>query len=250
MQSVGAAAPVAALPNMSARAQASRINGAKSRGPRTAHGKVRSAQNALKHGMCAQRFVVLADEDGAEYAAHEEALLAELAPEGALQTLLARRVAAAAWRLLRADRIEAELFAQQGAGDGDLGLALIRDGYGARAFQTLLRYRSGAEAGLWRALRTLKALQAEAVRAEGPAEAAPAPEPAAPRALAPAAPPIYCETSMAESPNEPERRRNPQSREPAGCADEAADRAVAMRPARGRAAGGLSRAAEPAGRGG
>jgi hypothetical protein len=47
------------------------------------------------------------------------------------QTLLARRVAAAAWRLLRADGIEAELFAQQGTGNGDLGLALIRDCNGA-----------------------------------------------------------------------------------------------------------------------
>ena len=93
----------------------------------------------------------------------EAALVAELAPVGALQAVLARRVAVAAWRLARADRIEAELFAERSrlARAASLGLALIRDGNGARSFETLLRYRGAAMAEFWRALRTLKALQAE-----------------------------------------------------------------------------------------
>ena len=113
------------------------------------------------------------DEDACEYEAHEAALVAELAPDGALQELLARQVAAAAWRLLRADRIEVELFEHQCHGEGDLGLALIRDGYGARTFQTLLRYRGAAQAELWRALRTLKALQAEAAQAQAAGDLGP-----------------------------------------------------------------------------
>ena len=40
-------------------------------------------------------------------------------------------------------------------------MALIRDGNGTRSFETLLRYRSAAMAEFWRALKTLKALQAE-----------------------------------------------------------------------------------------
>jgi hypothetical protein len=85
------------------------------RGPRTAPGKARAARNALKHGMRAAKYLVLPDEDAAEFAALETALIEELAPVGALQTLLARRVAIAAWRLARADRIEADLYRESGA---------------------------------------------------------------------------------------------------------------------------------------
>jgi hypothetical protein len=148
-----------------ARAAASRENGARSNGPKTAAGKARSAQNALKHGLRAQKHMVLPGESAAEFAALEAALIEELVPDGALQTLLAQRVVAAAWRLQRAERIEAEIFAckiKSPFGDGDLGLALIRDCNGARSFDTLLRYRSGTLAEFSRALRTLEALQAEA----------------------------------------------------------------------------------------
>jgi hypothetical protein len=160
MSRLGAASP-AAVSVSSARAEASRLNGAKSRGPKTPQGKARSAQNALKHGMRARKYLVLPDEEAAEFEALEAALVEELAPVGALQTVLARRVAVAAWRLTRADRIEAELFEERRAASGGLGLALIRDGNGARSFETLLRYRGAAMAEFWRALRTLKALQAE-----------------------------------------------------------------------------------------
>ena len=92
MSSAGAASRAAA-PVSSARAEASRQNGAQSRGPKTEEGKARAAQNALKHGLRAQKYLVLPDEDGAEFTDLEAALVAELAPVGALQTVLARRVA-------------------------------------------------------------------------------------------------------------------------------------------------------------
>ena len=198
--STDGAAPRAAVLLSSARAEASRKNGAKSRGPKTEGGKARSAQNALKHGLRAQKYLVLPDEDAAEFAELQAALVAELAPVGALQAVLARRVAVAAWRLMRADRIEVELFEERRSADGGLGLALIRDGNGARSFETLLRYRGAALAEFWRALRTLKALQAEqalqAQEAVGPnaaLAAQPVRHPARPR-LADRA-----------QPNEPER---------------------------------------------
>jgi hypothetical protein len=82
MPSTGAA-PRAAVQISSARVEASRRNGAKSRGPKTPEGKARSAQNALKHGMRAEKHVLLPDEDAAELAGFEAALIAELAPVGA-----------------------------------------------------------------------------------------------------------------------------------------------------------------------
>ena len=100
------APPRAAVSVSNARAEASRRNGARSRGPKTPEGKARSAQNALKHGLRVPKYVVLPDEDAAEFAELQAALLEELAPVGALQIVLARRVAIAAWRLARADRLE------------------------------------------------------------------------------------------------------------------------------------------------
>ncbi len=158
--------------------------------------------------MRALRYVVLPDEDGVAFQALEAALLEELAPVGALQLVLARRVAMAAWRLARADRMEVELFEERRWDNGGVGMALIRDGNGTRSFETLMRYRGAAMAEFWRALKTLKALQAEA-RADA-AAAAEVPElPAAPPALVdvprprPAARP---KIAHRRGPNEPERR--------------------------------------------
>jgi hypothetical protein len=188
----------AAAPVSNARAEASRKNGARSRGPKTAEGKARAAQNALKHGMRAEKHVILPDEDGAEFAALEAEMIEELAPAGALQAMLARRVAVAAWRLARADRIELGLFAERSYGaDANPGLAMIRDGNGTRSFETLLRYRGAAMAEFWRALKTLKALQAEQAAATLAAVATPSAE------IRPMRPAI--QPALGPQPNEPER---------------------------------------------
>jgi hypothetical protein len=207
------AAPRAAVSVSNARAEASRRNGAKSRGPKTSEGRARSAQNALKHGLCALKYVVLPDESAAEFHALQEALMAELAPVGALQLVLARRVAVAAWRLARADRMETELFAERRWENGGVGMALIRDGNGTRSFETLMRYRGAAMAEFMRSLRTLKALQAEQADLHEQAVAAdralgvPAPQLAAPTAVRaqPSRPAPRRAHAKPRGPNEPER---------------------------------------------
>jgi hypothetical protein len=225
MSSVGVA-PCAA-PISSARAEASRLNGAKSRGPKTPEGKARAAQNALKHGFRAQKYVVLPDEDAAAFEALEAALIEELVPEGALQTVLAQRVVAATWRLARAERLEAELFAENHSAGRSLGLALIRECNGARSFDTLLRYRGGTLAELWRALRTLKALQAEA-EARVPAAPDLAPGKARASLIQIASDREAGEMPPPATPIEPESRGNPRdSGRPSRRADPTGDPAPA-----------------------
>ena len=155
------AAPRAAVPVSNARAEASRQERREVARAEDRSRQGRSAQNALRHGLRALNYVVLPDEDAVEFQALEAALVDELAPAGALQIVLARRVAVAAWRLARADRMEVELFEERRWEDAGVGMALIRDGNGTRSFETLLRYRGAAMAEFWRALKTLKALQAE-----------------------------------------------------------------------------------------
>jgi hypothetical protein len=168
----------------SARARASRINGAKSRGPRTAAGKARSSRNALKHGLCAQKILVLPDEDAAAFKALEAALQAELAPP-ARSRACSRSGSCPPPGASRADRMEAEVLDFRRGRDGDLGLAFIRDANTQRAFPILLRYRHTALAELLRAHQSLRALRA------APPDAA-APAPARPTARLRPAPPNEC----------------------------------------------------------
>ena len=89
--------------------EANRLNAQKSTGPRTAEGKERVASNALKHGLTGKQ-VVLPGEDPAEFDAFRSGLIAELAPQGALEEILAEKVVADAWRLRRVPPLEAALY--------------------------------------------------------------------------------------------------------------------------------------------
>ena len=105
--------------------------------------------------MRALRYVVLPDEDAVEFQTLEGALVDELAPEGALQLVLARRVAVAALAAGARRSVgrrtgwgpvpqrggqQVELFEERRWEGAGVGVALIRDGNGTRSFETLLRY--------------------------------------------------------------------------------------------------------------
>ena len=156
--------------SISPRARASRREDARSRGPLTAAGRARVALNGLGHGPAARDLMLLDDEDPAAFAAFEAAARRELAPAGALQADLVRRIVSAAWRAQRADRLEAGLMGHylpelppldERERQAAFGLGLIRDGNGPRALETLVRYRASVQAELFRALGALKALQSE-----------------------------------------------------------------------------------------
>jgi hypothetical protein len=94
---------------MSNKAQASRINGAKSMGPTTPEGKAISSQNALKHGLTSSR-IVLAHESQEDYDALESSLLLHFEPSSGMERELVGEIAASRWRLRRIEAMETAVF--------------------------------------------------------------------------------------------------------------------------------------------
>src|ERR1700731_4350143 len=89
---------------------ANRNNAQKSTGPRTAEGRKRSSLNALRHGLTGQ-VTTMTPEDRAAQEKFSQALIKSLAPEGAMETQLAQRIATDSWRLNRISAVEDNLFA-------------------------------------------------------------------------------------------------------------------------------------------
>ena len=215
MSSAGAKARTV-VPVSIARAEASRKNRAQSRGPRTAAGKARSAQNALKHGMpaaksscCPTRMPPSSpasrrrwSPSWRRWARRPCSRAASRSPPGGWSGRTGWPPERGWGPVPQPGGQQGELFAERSWGaNANSGLALIRDGNGTRSFETLLRYRGAAMAEFWRALRTLKALQAEQTESQLRV-AAPAPVRAQPRVAAARSPIV-----RRPGPNDPERRR-------------------------------------------
>jgi len=167
---------------------ANRHNAQKSTGPKTAEGKAASAKNAMKHGLFAQDNVVIS-ENQAQFDALRNEMLAELAPVGAMEGMLAERIVSLTWRLRRAAQMQDEVIdvkirAEINRSKGilskslitgqpcrlskntkrcydDLALGLIAkwDFEGDRALERLSMYERRFEASLFRTMGELKKLQ-------------------------------------------------------------------------------------------
>jgi hypothetical protein len=87
-----------------AQIKANRENAKKSTGPKTAKGKAAVSQNAVKHGLFTDSLI--RGENPADYAVFHDEMLADLAPVGAVETMLAERVISLWWRLRRAERMQ------------------------------------------------------------------------------------------------------------------------------------------------
>ena len=85
--------------------QANRQNSLKSTGPRSAEGKAVVAKNAVKHGLFAHE-AVITGENKEDYELFRDEFLAELAPIGAMESILAERIVSLTWRLQRTERIQ------------------------------------------------------------------------------------------------------------------------------------------------
>ncbi|MEN6424854.1 MAG: hypothetical protein ABFE13_05800 [Phycisphaerales bacterium] len=169
-----------------AQIQANRLNAQKSTGPRTAEGKERASQNALKHGLLA-REAVIQGEDPEEFELYREGMLQELTPAGAVETMLAERVVGLSWRLRRAERLQNAAFAALDEGepapllearheewkqlkgnewdrglsglfdeDTALGKVVVADFAEARVLDRLLMYERRIESSLYRTMAQLR----------------------------------------------------------------------------------------------
>jgi hypothetical protein len=178
---------------------ANRLNAQKSTGPRTAAGKAVVSQNAVTHGLLARKTVITGEDPG-QFETYRAQLLAELHPAGVLEAVLAERIVGLAWRLRRADCLQAEVFdtllAREntpyakrclahlyfGAEDGPdprdsaLGRIVISDFRCAKVLERLGLYERRIEQGLYRTLDELEKVRRLRC-AEPPTELPPEQEP-------------------------------------------------------------------------
>src|SRR4051812_34889855 len=94
--------------------EANRRNAQRSTGPKTDEGKSRSALNALKHGLCAETFVLPNEDPDAFQARLDEWVNSDpgAADDPARRALL-KRAAVADWRLDRCLRHEAAVLGER-----------------------------------------------------------------------------------------------------------------------------------------
>ena len=95
-----------------AQREASRANGAKSRGPKSPEGKAVTKFNGLKHGLRAEQ-VVLPGEDPAAFEAEKQAWFDDWRPATHTRAVLVERAAIASWKLRRAVGAESAMRSQR-----------------------------------------------------------------------------------------------------------------------------------------
>jgi hypothetical protein len=118
--------------------EVNRRNALRSTGPKTEEGVQGCKNNVLRHGLRALQ-TVIPGEDPDEWEMHRAAVVADLAPEGAVETALAEQVAAKLWRLGRVVCYEADLIANAQEEDEVLHAhekAHVRLGYSGVAKRT------------------------------------------------------------------------------------------------------------------
>jgi len=91
------------------RAAINRANSQHSTGPRTAAGKLRSSQNALRHGLTAQSVIFRSEKDEAAYQQLCHKFFDEYQPAAATEATLVQQLTDTSWRLNRILQLENEV---------------------------------------------------------------------------------------------------------------------------------------------
>ncbi len=133
-----------------AQIEASRRNGAKSRGPISDAGKARAAQNARRHGLTSRTVVLATPEERAAHEALARSVTERYRPQDALEEHWVARMIAALWRQTRLEIVESRLLEALIAGEEPVGLPSLA---------TLSRYRARIARDFAEARRELESLQ-------------------------------------------------------------------------------------------
>ena len=132
--------------------------GSGKRGPATPEGKARSSMNARRHGLRAQTFALLPEEDQLEWGRHLEELRQGYGPVDDVEVKLVEAIAAAMWNEIRADRTLAEVMVaipplDQGRPHG----GDLQEPRHALSLNTAIRYMTAASMATQRAQRAFLA---------------------------------------------------------------------------------------------
>jgi hypothetical protein len=145
---------------------ANRDNAQRSTGPKTQEGKQAASLNSTRHGLTGTQ-IVMPGEDASAYEDLRRGLHESYRPAGEAELILVDQIAANAWRLMRAQRVETAFFAKltEGAKDPDAALAeafLEKPKELAR----MHRYVAAAQNAYYKAITQLSKLQKDRAATE------------------------------------------------------------------------------------
>ena len=143
-------------------------NAALSTGPKTAEGKRKSSSNATRHGLTGTQ-IVMPNEDAGAYEDLRQGLAQTFKPATEGERILTDQIAANAWRLLRAQRVETAFLAKltEGSEDPDAAIALAFLEH-SKELARVHRYVAAAQNAYYKAMRELSKLQKERAAASEP----------------------------------------------------------------------------------
>ena len=226
-----------------AQIDANRENAKKSTGPRTAEGKATSSRNRLRHGLRANKHILIGEDHPEDFLLLLNSLDATFRPIGESEEMLVTQIAADQWRLDRALPMEAGIYRQRleavdaadyrrkrelinhkrnherdpqiyspapdpPAEEDRLTRAFINDSSKANSLASLNRYKAAIQLSIDRSLRQLKIYQAARVANAQPDDQPPnrTPEPPVVGDVGPAVSPAG---NPATPPKSPDYHSNP-----------------------------------------
>ena len=140
---------------------ANRENAQRSSGPKTVMGKETSSRNATRHGLTGTQ-IVMPGENAAAYEELRQGLHHSHNPANEAEHILVDQIAANAWRLMRAQRVETAFLARLAEGSEDpdaaIALAFLEK---PKEVARIHRYVSAAQNAYYKAISQLSRLQKE-----------------------------------------------------------------------------------------